>query len=75
MFLNTRSMASCFRTFSSNLFFLNLGPRQSIFNFRYLGFSIDYGNCILKYKNFTFYLDSDNKEFVIQEGILNKTKL
>ncbi|NRS90241.1 putative membrane protein [Flavobacterium sp. 7E] len=28
----------------------------------------------LKYKNFTFYLDSDNKEFVIQEGILNKTK-
>ena len=28
----------------------------------------------LKYKNFTFYLDSDNKEFVIQEGVLNKTK-
>lgn len=28
----------------------------------------------LKYKNFTFYLDDKNKEFVIQEGILNKTK-
>lgn len=28
----------------------------------------------LKYKNFTFYLDSNTKEFVIQEGVLNKTK-
>jgi uncharacterized membrane protein YdbT with pleckstrin-like domain len=28
----------------------------------------------LKYLNFTFYLDNDNEEFVINEGILNKTK-
>ncbi|SDX42578.1 PH domain-containing protein [Flavobacterium degerlachei] len=28
----------------------------------------------LKYLNFTFYLDDENKEFVINEGILNKTK-
>ena len=27
----------------------------------------------LKYLNFTFYLDHDKKEFIIQEGILNKT--
>ena len=27
-----------------------------------------------KYRNFTFYLDDENKEFIIQEGILNKTK-
>jgi uncharacterized membrane protein YdbT with pleckstrin-like domain len=28
----------------------------------------------LKYLNFTFYLDNENEEFVINEGILNKTK-
>jgi uncharacterized membrane protein YdbT with pleckstrin-like domain len=28
----------------------------------------------LKYLNFTFYLDAKNEEFVIGEGILNKTK-
>lgn len=28
----------------------------------------------LKYLNFTFYLDDENHEFVINEGILNKTK-
>ncbi|EIA07223.1 PH domain-containing protein [Flavobacterium frigoris] len=28
----------------------------------------------LKYLNFTFYLDDENDEFVINEGILNKTK-
>jgi uncharacterized membrane protein YdbT with pleckstrin-like domain len=28
----------------------------------------------LKYLNFTFYLDNKNEEFVINEGILNKTK-
>jgi len=28
----------------------------------------------LKYLNFTFYLDDENEEFVINEGILNKTK-
>lgn len=32
------------------------------------------GVAFLRYQNFTFYLDSSNKEFVIQEGILNKTK-
>lgn len=29
----------------------------------------------LKYLNFTFFLDDDNDEFVITEGILNKTKI
>jgi putative membrane protein len=28
----------------------------------------------LKYRNFTFYIDEDNDEFVINEGIINKTK-
>jgi uncharacterized membrane protein YdbT with pleckstrin-like domain len=28
----------------------------------------------LKYRNFTFYLDNDNEEFIISEGIFNKTK-
>ena len=28
----------------------------------------------LKYRNFTFYLDDENKEFIISEGIFNKTK-
>jgi len=28
----------------------------------------------LKYRNFTFYIDYDNDEFVINEGIINKTK-
>ena len=28
----------------------------------------------LKYRNFTFYLDNENKEFIISEGIFNKTK-
>ncbi|HEY4618050.1 MAG TPA: PH domain-containing protein [Flavobacterium sp.] len=28
----------------------------------------------LKYLNFTFYLDDENQEFIINEGILNKTK-
>ncbi|SHG21500.1 putative membrane protein [Flavobacterium micromati] len=28
----------------------------------------------LKYLNFTFALDSENKEFIINEGIINKTK-
>jgi uncharacterized membrane protein YdbT with pleckstrin-like domain len=28
----------------------------------------------LKYLNFTFYLDNENEEFIINEGILNKTK-
>lgn len=28
----------------------------------------------LKYLNFTFYLDNQNNEFVVTEGILNKTK-
>jgi uncharacterized membrane protein YdbT with pleckstrin-like domain len=28
----------------------------------------------LKYLNFTFYLDNKNEEFVINEGVLNKTK-
>lgn len=28
----------------------------------------------LKYRNFTFFLDSDKEEFIISEGILNKTK-
>ena len=28
----------------------------------------------LKYLNFTFYLDKENGEFIISEGILNKTK-
>jgi hypothetical protein len=32
-----------FRTLVLIYFFLNLGPRQSIFNFRYPFFSIDYG--------------------------------
>lgn len=29
----------------------------------------------LKYLNFTFFLDEENEEFVITEGILNKTKI
>lgn len=29
----------------------------------------------LKYRNFTFFLDSENEEFVITEGILNKTRI
>ncbi|MFV5686732.1 PH domain-containing protein [Flavobacterium sp. GB2R13] len=29
----------------------------------------------LKYLNFTFFLDKENQEFVITEGILNKTKI
>lgn len=28
----------------------------------------------LKYLNFTFYLDNENEEFIINEGIFNKTK-
>ncbi|MES2544303.1 MAG: PH domain-containing protein [Bacteroidota bacterium] len=28
----------------------------------------------LKYQNFTFYLDNENEEFIIDEGIFNKTK-
>ncbi len=28
----------------------------------------------LKYLNFTFYIDDDNDEFIINEGIINKTK-
>lgn len=28
----------------------------------------------LKYRNFTFYLDNENEEFIISEGIFNKTK-
>ncbi len=28
----------------------------------------------LKYRNFTFFLDEDNQEFVITEGIVNKTR-
>ena len=28
----------------------------------------------LKYRNFTFYIDADNDEFVINDGIINKTK-
>jgi len=28
----------------------------------------------LKYRNFTFFLDSENEEFIITEGILNKTR-
>ncbi|WP_413998537.1 PH domain-containing protein [Flavobacterium sp. W1B] len=28
----------------------------------------------LKYLNFTFYLESENEEFIINEGILNKTR-
>jgi len=28
----------------------------------------------LKYRNFTFYLDYENEEFIINEGIFNKTK-
>lgn len=28
----------------------------------------------LKYKNFTFYIDNENEEFIISEGIFNKTK-
>lgn len=28
----------------------------------------------LKYINFTFYIDDENDEFIIQEGIINKTK-
>ena len=28
----------------------------------------------LKYRNFTFYIDTDNDEFVINDGIINKTK-
>jgi putative membrane protein len=28
----------------------------------------------LKYLNFTFYIDQDNEEFIISEGVLNKTK-
>ena len=29
----------------------------------------------LKYYNFTFFLDEDNDEFVIKEGILNKSRI
>jgi uncharacterized membrane protein YdbT with pleckstrin-like domain len=28
----------------------------------------------LKYRNFTFYLDDDKEEFIISEGVFNKTK-
>ncbi|CAM2944129.1 PH domain-containing protein [Flavobacterium frigoris] len=28
----------------------------------------------LQYRNFTFYLDNENEEFIISEGIFNKTK-
>lgn len=28
----------------------------------------------LKYQNFTFYIDNENEEFIISEGIFNKTK-
>ena len=28
----------------------------------------------LKYQNFTFYIDNENEEFVISEGVFNKTK-
>lgn len=29
----------------------------------------------LKYRNFTFFLDEDNEEFIISKGILNKTRI
>jgi putative membrane protein len=29
----------------------------------------------LRYRNFTFYLDEENKEFIINEGIFNKSRL
>lgn len=29
----------------------------------------------LKYRNFTFYVDTENDEFVVSEGILNKTRI
>jgi putative membrane protein len=64
-----------------------LGPVALIYFFRFKNLDKVYvilgvfvflvliaGIAFLKYKNFTFYLDSSNKEFVIQEGILNKTK-
>jgi putative membrane protein len=28
----------------------------------------------LKYRNFTFYIDEDNDEFIVSEGVVNKTK-
>ena len=28
----------------------------------------------LKYKNFTFYIDDENEEFIISEGVFNKTR-
>jgi putative membrane protein len=28
----------------------------------------------LKYRNFTFYIDEDNEEFIVSDGIINKTK-
>lgn len=28
----------------------------------------------LKYRNFTFYIDEENEEFIISDGIINKTK-
>ena len=28
----------------------------------------------LKYQNFTFYIDNENEEFIISEGVFNKTK-
>jgi len=28
----------------------------------------------LKYRNFTFYIDEDNGQFIVSEGIINKTK-
>ena len=29
----------------------------------------------LKYRNFTFFLDEDNEEFIVNKGILNKTRI
>ncbi len=29
---------------------------------------------LLKYRNFTFYIDEENEEFIINDGIINKTK-
>ena len=49
-----------------NKLYLVLGTLAVLFAVAFVAF--------LKYKNFTFYIDDQNQEFIISEGIFNKTK-
>ena len=49
-----------------NKLYLVMGTAAVVFAVAFVAF--------LKYKNFTFYIDNQNQEFIISEGIFNKTK-